>query len=319
MNRKITGIGEVVYDIIFKQNKPIEAKAGGSILNMLVNLRRLNLPVSLIADMVDDTVGKILHSFIQENGIDTQYIYWHGKGRSRLALAFLDEHNEAEYLFYKMQNEKLPVFTFPQINENDILIFGSYYAIKPSIRPMLDSYLEQCKNNRAILMYDPNFRKSHRNMLSEVLPFIKKNIAIATITKGSFEDFELIFETLDLQTIIQRCYESGCKHLIITNGKEPVLYTNFKDLYYYSVVPGKIISTIGAGDAFMSGLVYSICLQNLKHNDFEHLEKWTIDKMIATGLELSCRVCQSYENYISIDEMQDFEKTILDLHVKLQS
>lgn len=319
MNRNITGIGEVVYDIIFKQNKPVEAKAGGSILNMLVNLRRLNLSVSLIADMVDDAVGKILHNFIRENGIDTQYIYWHSEGRSRLALAFLNEYNDAEYLFYKMQNENPPVFVFPQLNENDILIFGSYYAIKPTIRPMLDPYLEQCKNNGAILMYDPNFRKSHQNMLSEVLPYIKKNLALATITKGSFEDFELIFETSDVQTIIQRCYECGCNHLIITNGKEPVLYTNFKDSYSYPVVADKIVSTIGAGDAFMSGLVYSIILQQLKHDDFEHLSKSNIDRMIATGLELSCRVCQSYENYISTNELSDIEKAISDFDIKLQS
>lgn len=317
MNRKITGIGEVVYDIIFKQNKPIEAKAGGSIMNTLVNLSRLNLSVSLISDMVDDAVGKILRSFIQENGIDTQYIYWHNEGRSRLALAFLNEHNDAEYLFYKMQNENPPILTFPQIKENDILIFGSYYAIKPSIRPMLEPYFEQCKTNGAILMYDPNFRKSHRNMLAEVLPFIKKNIALATVTKGSFEDFELIFETSDLQTIIQRCYESGCHHLIITNGKEPVLYTNFKESYSYPVVVEKIISTIGAGDAFMSGLVYSICLQRLRHYDFEHLDKLNIDRMIITGLELSSRVCQSYENYVSTNEVSNLYRAISDLHIKL--
>ena len=43
--RKIYGIGETVLDIIFKDGQPQAAKAGGSVLNSMVSMGRMELPV----------------------------------------------------------------------------------------------------------------------------------------------------------------------------------------------------------------------------------------------------------------------------------
>lgn len=40
--RKIIGIGETVLDIIFKNNKPIEAAPGGSTFNAITSLSTVN-------------------------------------------------------------------------------------------------------------------------------------------------------------------------------------------------------------------------------------------------------------------------------------
>ncbi len=46
--RKIYGIGETVFDIIFKNGQPQAAKPGGAMLNSSVSLGRIGLPVSFI-------------------------------------------------------------------------------------------------------------------------------------------------------------------------------------------------------------------------------------------------------------------------------
>lgn len=307
MKRNIIGIGEVVYDIIFKNDKPIEAKAGGSVLNMLVSLSRLGLPVSIIADMVNDKVGKILERFMKENRIKTDFIYWHNEGRSRLALAFLNDQNDAEYLFYKMQNEELPSFNFPKTNSNDLLLFGSYYAIKPSIRHIVEPFLLNCNEKNLIILYDPNFRKSHLYMLNEVIPYILKNISISTVTKGSIEDFEFIFKTKDAEKIWELCKNQGCSNLIITQGAEPVyLFTN-SIKKQYTVPCFNSVSTIGAGDAFMAGIAYAMAKMNVNKQNIDNLCQDMWDKIINFAIACSRTVCLSYENYITCEDVKKIE------------
>lgn len=40
MSRKITGIGETILDIVFKDNKPVAAVPGGSTFNAIISLGR---------------------------------------------------------------------------------------------------------------------------------------------------------------------------------------------------------------------------------------------------------------------------------------
>ncbi len=298
MERKIIGFGEIVYDIIFKNQQPVEARPGGSILNMMVSLSRLGVPVVLIADMVKDVVGLHIAKFLNEENIDTHYLYWHTEGRSRLALAFLNEQNDADYLFYKMQNEQLPEFCFPETRPDDILIFGSYYAIKPSIRPIVEPFLKKSKEKGMTLLYDPNFRKSHLSMLPQVKSFIESNIALSTVTKGSIEDFELIFNTSSVSTIAERVTQLGCQHLIITRGSDTVVVYNKGELHECTVPPICPVSTIGAGDAFMAGLAYGFFLYNKKTEGIEQND-WS--KLIEIAIKCSQEVCLSYDNYLPKD------------------
>ena len=55
--RNIYGIGEAVYDIIFKDDMPQSAVPGGSTLNSFITLGRCGLHPSLITETGDDLVA----------------------------------------------------------------------------------------------------------------------------------------------------------------------------------------------------------------------------------------------------------------------
>ena len=93
--RKIYTIGETVLDILFKNKLPFTAKAGGACLNTAVTLGRLNLPVYFIGEYGMDEVGNIIDQFLKDNHVSTQYVYRYYDGKSTLALAFLNENNDA--------------------------------------------------------------------------------------------------------------------------------------------------------------------------------------------------------------------------------
>src|SRR5512139_1052351 len=119
--RKIFGIGETVLDIIFKNGQPQAAKAGGSVLNSAVSMGRMNLPVSFISEYGNDQAGMLIDDFLRENGVDTSHVHRFSDGSTALALAFLDEKNDARYDFYKDYPQNRLNIVFPEIHKDDIV------------------------------------------------------------------------------------------------------------------------------------------------------------------------------------------------------
>src|SRR5665647_652751 len=188
--RKIYGIGETVLDIIFKDGQPQAAKAGGSVLNSVVSMGRMGLPVSFISEYGQDDVGDLIDGFLKDNGVDTSSVHRFHDGSTSLALAFLDEKNDAHYTFYKDFPEKRLDIDFPVIEKDDIVQCGSFYAIWPEIREKFRKFIRTAKDKGALVLYDPNFRKTHVSELAILKPLIIENMKMTSLLRGS--DLSLI-------------------------------------------------------------------------------------------------------------------------------
>ena len=183
--RKIYGIGETVFDIIFKNGQPQAAKAGGAMLNSTVSLGRIGLPVFFISEYASDNVGQIIDSFLTENGVGTSYVDHFKEGKTKLALAFLNERNDASYTFYQDYPEKRLSIDFPVIVRDDIILCGSIYSITGEIRKKFMDLITKAKENGAIVIYDPNFRPTHSSDLETLKPMIIENMKSAKLIRGS--------------------------------------------------------------------------------------------------------------------------------------
>ena len=65
--------------------------------------------------------------------------------KSPVSLAFLNDKNDADYIFYKEHPHHLLDFTYPEIKPDDIVIFGSFYAVNPMIRPQVLGLLDYAR------------------------------------------------------------------------------------------------------------------------------------------------------------------------------
>ena len=139
--RKIYGIGETLLDIIFKNGQPQAAKPGGAMLNSTVSLGRIGLPVSLVSEYADDDVGSIIDKFLQENGVGTTFVDHYRDGNTALAIAVLNERNDASYTLYKDYPSRRLEMDFPAILKDDIILCGSIYAITSEIRKRFRDFL----------------------------------------------------------------------------------------------------------------------------------------------------------------------------------
>ena len=114
---KVIGIGETVFDILFKNGQPVKAVPGGSVYNSIISLGRVGAEAAFISEVGDDRIGEIILSHLRDSGVDASSVCCFSGGKSPLALAFLNERNDAEYLFYKdYPNNRLEV-DFPKIEK----------------------------------------------------------------------------------------------------------------------------------------------------------------------------------------------------------
>jgi fructokinase len=303
--RKIYTIGETVLDILFKNNQPVTSKAGGACLNSAVTLGRLNMPVYFIGEYGMDQVGNMIDDFLKENHVSTKYVYRYYDGKSTLALAFLNENNDASYDFYKIYPGKRLAVEFPEAEKDDIILFGSIYAVTPEVRSKLMAFIQQANRNKAIVIYDPNFRKAHLHELQRLKPLILDNFLHADIVRGSNEDFTLILGANDADEVYAEIKMLGNNLLYTANRKGVYVRTpGIKQTFPVKTI--EPVSTIGAGDNFNAGVAYSLYRYNILNSDLADLDETEWKKIIETAVEFATHVCMSYDNYISVDFAKNY-------------
>ena len=299
--RRVIGIGETILDVLFKDNQPKAAVPGGSVFNGIISLGRAGANVTFISEVGGDKVGNIILDFMKENGVGTDNVVVYPDRRSPVSLAFLNEKNDAEYIFYKdYPNLRLDA-EMPEVTGDDIIMFGSYYAITPQLRDKVKELLDRARKAGAIIYYDVNFRKSHAHEAIKLMPIILENFEYADIVRGSNEDFGFMFGMTDPDKVYQHKVSFYCPRFICTNGGEGLCLRTATLKKDYPVAPLQTVSTIGAGDNFNAGLVFGLLKNRIRKADLDELTEADWDKIIASGMSFSKEVCTSLDNYISKD------------------
>ena len=302
--RKVIGIGETVLDIIFRGNDPVSAVPGGSAFNSMISLGRSGVEAQFISETGNDRVGERIVSFLRENHVGADNVFIYPDSKSPISLAFLNEKNDAEYLFYKDHPRDRLDFNYPDVRRDDIVLFSSYYAVNPVIRPQVVGFLDYARQHGAILYYDVNFRASHKNEVMKLTPNILENLEYADIVRGSTEDFEVMFRKSDPDVIYRTQIAFYTKRFICTQGARPVELRAENGLKKSYVVKsdGNTVSTIGAGDNFNAGFAYGLIRYNITRGQIEQgLTEQQWDNLIACAQQFSAEVCKSINNSISLE------------------
>lgn len=305
---KIFTFGETVYDIIFKDSKPVAAKAGGSMLNTSVSLGRLGLDVNFVSDLGMDNIGDTIINFLSENGVSTSCVERYANHKTSIAIAFLNDTNDASYTFYKDFPEKRLNSLKLDFEEGDIVLFGSFFAITESLRPVLRKFLAEAHDNGCIIIYDPNFRKPHLHELEKLKPYIIENIRLSDLVRGSDEDFHLVFGANNPAEAFNVLLDNGCSNMVYTANRNDILMFTHDNRITASVPVIKPVSTIGAGDSFNAGLIWTLSDNEVGKKEMEHLPLKIMEKMLSNGSSFASEVCMSYDNYISKEFANKFRK-----------
>ncbi len=292
-------IGETVIDIIFKNMQPQAAKVGGSALNTSVSLGRLGNEVSFISEIGKDELGEWCKSFLHENGIDTSHLVQYVDKKTSLALAFLNEKNDANYQFYKEFTENMQVDDF-SFSSSDIVLFSSSFALNARVRNSVVNLLKKAETASVLVMYDPNMRKS-LDPKSQKYLFLTENLHFADIVHMSDEDASAIFGTSNVESVYAELKKYGVQVLVFTQNKFDVIVKTPQFSASYPVPQIKPVSTIGAGDTFNAGVLHCFAKASVDKNNVAQLSEDFWNQTIQFAISCAGKVCQSFDNYLTIE------------------
>ena len=284
---RVIGIGETVLDILFKNDQPQKAVPGGSTFNSIVSLGRAGVACAMITQTGSDHIGDMICHFLRRNGVSDEYVCRHPNTKSHITLAFLDEHNDAQYEFYKDHATDLLDIALPQVTKEDIVLFGSFFAINPVIRPVVGKYLGEAHDAGAWLYYDVNFRKNHIPELPQIIGNIEQNMRLANVVRGSMEDFEYLYGLTSGEAIYERVGQY-CDTLILTDGARTIRVFTPNGCETYPVAQIDTVSTVGAGDNFNAGYIYAK-LQGMEEQSARigMAQRWSQDVCRQIGNNIS--------------------------------
>ena len=100
---------------------------------------------------------------MRDSGMSTDYVNVFPDGKSPVSLAY----PERDMVMRNTSSTKIIpsngwTWFSAKLEEDDIVVFGSYFALNPVLREKVLDLLEQAREKKAIVYYDPNFRSSHK-------------------------------------------------------------------------------------------------------------------------------------------------------------
>ena len=287
-------------DILFKEDKPIDAVPGGSAFNSVISIGRVGVPCAFIGYTGKDHVGDLTVDFLKVNSVDVRYFEQKDNVKSCISLAFLDERGDAHYVFYKdtpvsnsLLDRKL------EFQAGDVLLLGSYYAISAGTRSQIKGVLDAAVAAGATVYYDLNFRSSHKDELPELMPAILDNFRRATVVRGSADDFEVMWGERDARKIYKEHIARYCRIFICTSGAGRITVCTPDDAWDFDVQQvADVVSTVGAGDNFNAGFLCALSRRQMSLAG--SIEKVDMAPLIESGVRFASAVCRSTENYVPV-------------------
>lgn len=303
--QKVYALGETVLDMVSDGGFTLRAVPGGSVLNASVSLGRMGVEIHLISEFGGDKAGNLIDEFLKNNGVCSDFCIRHPENKTSLALAFLDKEMNASYSFYHDSPENIGETSIPDFKNEDILLFGSFYAVKPERRNFLLQILQRAAEAESLIYYDLNIRKAHADQFELLMTSFLDNISATSIAKGSDEDFMNLFGLSDPDKIYKKV-SLYCENLIITSGSKPVRVFTPKYNCTYIVPEITPVSTIGAGDNFNAGIIYGLVTSGINKKNIAEMTIADLDRIIACGMAFASETCLSAENYIQRKFEPDF-------------
>ena len=299
-DRKIIGMGETILDILFRGRQPVAAVHGGSSFNGIISAARAGVECVFVGYTGGDIVGEQTVDFMRQNGVGTDYLQIRSEEKSAISLAFLSESGDASYVFHKGTPLAGNLWTLPPVNPHDILIYGSYYACCPGMRPLVEEMLRRMNEHEGIVYYDLNFRRPHLKELNALMHTIQDNYRCSTIVRGSADDFDVMFSTRDARTVYREHIAPFCPLFICTAGAKSVTVCTPTGCYDFPVPPvSDVVSTVGAGDNFNAGFACALIRYGIHREEFLALpcDLWQL--LIADACDFAANACESTDNYIT--------------------
>lgn len=240
-------VGEAVVDIV-DGAEGARAVAGGSPLNVAVGLARLDHDVTLETRFGDDAYGRLIGDHLARAGVRLAPGAIDSMPTST-ARARLDDAGAALYDFDLWWS--LP--PLHRLSAGHAHTGSLATVIGPGDRQVLDLLYEHAQDST--VSFDPNIRPQVTPDRAAVTARVEELVSLADIVKVSEEDVHWLAPGADIRDIAAGWLTRGPSIVVVTRGGAGAYAAASSGDLEVPARPVTVVDTIGAGDAFMSGLL----------------------------------------------------------------
>ena len=176
-------------------------------------LARRGRPATLLSEAARDRLGDLIVTYLSQAGVDTASIdrYADG-GTTPTAVRFAA--GEGEPIHYHRYPEDGFNTVWPRIDPDDVIIFGSSFALRSRVRPQIADFIDYARRRKALIVYMPGFPPDQVPNLTHVRPYILEYLEMADLLLTSSHTLAQIFDDGDASSCFRRTMRFYCPAMI---------------------------------------------------------------------------------------------------------
>jgi fructokinase len=251
MSDTVLVVGEALIDVVMRRGRTVGEHVGGSPLNVAVGLARLGRNVDFLTWIGGDERGRRIAEHLQASGAklaDGSV----AAARTATALATLDETGSATYLFDI--EWRLPPFSASRDRVPLVMHTGSIATVLQPGRADVSALIDAFRTT-ATITFDPNVRPPLIDDPNDARDQIESVVSRADVVKASDEDLNWLEPGRPPEGVAANWLGLGPAIVAVTFGARGAYAVCAAGEVRIHAHPAQVVDTVGAGDAFMAGLI----------------------------------------------------------------
>jgi fructokinase len=266
-------LGEALVDLICERPARSLAEAdslrphfGGALANVAVAASRAGAEVGLAGAAGDDQWGEWLRERLEREGVDLSFFELLAGEQTPIAFATIDAAGEPSFEIYGDAIETAVESVGRRLDDAlaaaGALVFGSTTLATPGERAVTLRARELALERGIPVCFDPNIRPNRWG--GQVGPGARASrelVAGSFLVRANRAEAAAIAEVEDPVEAADRIVEMGATLVVVTLGPDGAVLRGACTAH--AAAPEvEVVTTLGAGDAFMGTLVAGIALRD---------------------------------------------------------
>ncbi|KAL0541972.1 hypothetical protein IC582_022055 [Cucumis melo] len=285
-NSLVVCFGELLIDFVptvggvsLAEAPAFKKAPGGAPANVAVGISRLGGSSAFIGKVGDDEFGHMLVDILKQNNVDCSGVRFDPNARTALAFVTLRADGEREFLFFRHPSADMLLtereLELKVIQQAKIFHYGSISLIDEPSKSAHLAALKLAKNAGCLLSYDPNLRLPLWPSPEAARDGIMSIWDQSDIVKISEDEITFLTggdDPYDDNVVLKKLFRPNFKLLIVTEGSQGCRYYTQKFRGRVAGIKAKPIDTTGAGDAFVSGILFRVASDPSIFQDEQRLQ-----------------------------------------------
>lgn len=297
MDKGIICLGEALIDFIpmDSTNTVYKKSPGGAPANVAVGLSQLGVKSTFIGKIGNDLLGHSLYEALDEYSVNVSNIQFTDEAKTGITFVTLTLEGERSFEFYisPSADQLLHVTDINEsvFMEHTILHVGSISLLNEVSRLATKAAVHLARKYDLFISFDANIRHSlwenDKQIKQEIVPLLYE----CDVVKLSEEEMYFLTSTSDINSGLRALQKYNIPLLVITLGDKGCWIVKKEDNIHVPAMDVEVKDTTGAGDAFVSGLLYNLnnYKGNLENLSMEELRNMALFSTVCGGLAASTK------------------------------